>query len=153
MERSRIPNFYKFSVVERLRTLHERGILSDHDYAQLVAGQQVLSSANADKMVENVVGVMGLPLGLGLNFVINDKEYVVPMAVEEASIVAALSSAAKLVRQSGGFRTSSTEPVLIGQVQVVEVAHPTKAQQAILQNKDAILNLANSLHPNMVARG
>lgn len=153
MERSRIPNFYKFSVVERLHTLHERGILSDEDHAQLIAGQQVLSAVNADKMVENVVGVMGLPLGLGLNFLINDKDYVVPMAVEEASIIAALSSAAKLVRQGGGFRTESTEPILIGQVQVVEVAHPTKAQQAILQNRDAILNLANSLHPNMVARG
>ena len=153
MDRARIPEFYKRSVTERIALLRERDIISEADAQLLLREQQVLGTANADKMVENVIGVFGLPMGLGLNFLINGKDYIVPMAVEEPSIVAALSSAAKLVRSGGGFKTSSSEPILIGQVQVVDVPHPTKAQQNLLQNREAILNLANSLHPNMVARG
>jgi hydroxymethylglutaryl-CoA reductase len=113
----------------------------------------VLKPADADKMVENVVGVFSLPMGLGLNFLINDKEYIVPMVVEEPSIIAAVSSAAKLARTKGGFKSESTEPIMIGQIQVVDIEHTSKAQHAILQNKEEILNLANSLHPKMVARG
>ena len=104
-------------------------------------------------MIENVIGVFGLPLGLGLNFVINGRDYVVPLVVEEPSIVAALSSAAKMARVGGGFTSESDAPILLGQVQVVDVQHPSRAQQAVLQNRDRILNLANSLHPKMVARG
>jgi len=96
---------------------------------------------------------MGLPVGLGLNFLINDKDYVVPMAVEEPSIVAAVSYAAKTTRASGGFRTSSTEPILIGQIQVVDVPHPSQARAKILQRKQEVLNLADSLHPRLIARG
>ncbi len=104
-------------------------------------------------MIENVIGVMGLPVGLGLNFLINDKDYVVPLVVEEPSIVAALSFAAKTARSAGGFITSSTEPILIGQIQLVDVPHPTKARQLLEQRKEEVINLANSLHPRMVARG
>jgi len=150
---SRIPKFYKLSVEERLRILHEEGILNSEDYLGLLDQQQVLSSGEADKMIENVIGVFGLPLGLGLNFIINEKPYVVPMVVEEPSILAAVSSAAKVVRNAGGFTSDSDEPVLIGQIQLVDVSHPMKVKHAILQQKEEILNLANSLHPNMVARG
>jgi hydroxymethylglutaryl-CoA reductase len=108
---------------------------------------------HADRMIENVIGVMGLPVGLGLNFLINGREYVVPLVVEEPSIVAALSSAAKLVRNCGGFETRSTEAILIGQIQMVDVPHPARARAALLQRRDEIINLANSLHPNLVARG
>lgn len=151
--RARMPGFYKLSVSERVQLVHERGLLSPQDYRAWLSGEHTLDVALADKMIENVVGVMGLPVGLGLNFLINGKDYVIPLVVEEPSIVAALSAAAKLVRGAGGFSTRSTEPVLIGQVQVVDVAHSSQARIALLQRKDEILNLANSLHPKMVARG
>lgn len=150
---SRMPGFYKLPVNERVQWLRERGLLSREDCCALVSGKHTLDIECADKMIENVIGVMGLPVGLGLNFLINGKDYLVPLVVEEPSIVAALSSAAKLVREAGGFRAESTEPILIGQVQVVDVAHSSKAQAALLRRKDEIINLANSLHPNMVARG
>ncbi|HET8550970.1 MAG TPA: hydroxymethylglutaryl-CoA reductase, degradative [Gammaproteobacteria bacterium] len=153
MDQSRMPGFYKLSVPERVRLVRERGLLSKEDYQALVSGEHTLNIQRADKMIENVIGVMGLPVGLGLNFLINGKDYVVPLVVEEPSIVAALSSAAKLMRNAGGFSTESTDPILIGQIQVVDVAHSTKAQAALLQRKEEIINLANSLHPNMVARG
>ncbi len=153
MDASRIPEFYKKTVSERLRLLHERDVLGPDEYKALLDGASVLSPEQADKMVENVIGVFSLPMGLGLNFLINGKPYIVPLVVEEPSIIAALSSAAKVVRNGGGFTTESTEPILIGQIQVVDVQHPAKARQALLQNKDEILALANSLHPKMVARG
>jgi len=148
-----MPGFYRLSVLDRLDLVHERGLLSREDRHALVSGNHTLDIQRADKMIENVIGVMGLPVGLGLNFLINGKDYVVPLAVEEPSIVAALSSAAKTIRGAGGFTTESTDPILIGQVQVVDVASSAKARAALLQKKDEILNLANSLHPNMVARG
>jgi hydroxymethylglutaryl-CoA reductase len=150
---SRIPNFYRLSVDERLRILLERGMLSSEDAETLAAGQHTLTKDDADRMIENVIGVMGLPVGLGLNFLINSRDYVVPLVVEEPSIVAALSSAAKLIRAAGGFVVTSSEPMLIGQVQVVGVPHPAKARNSLLQHKIQLLNLANSLHPKMVARG
>jgi len=116
---SRIPRFYKMSIDERVRAAHEKGLLSDGDFDSLVSGEATLGLNAADKMIENVIGVMGLPIGLGLNFLINSKEYVVPLVVEEPSIVAALSATAKLARSSGGFTTTSTDPILIGQIQVL----------------------------------
>ncbi len=152
-DRARFPEFYKLSVADRARLMRERGWLTEADYQALVSGDHTLKLHRADKMIENVVGVMGLPVGLGLNFLINGRDYIVPLVVEEPSIVAALSSAAKIVRGAGGFSAESTEPILIGQVQVVDIPHVAKAQAAILQRKTEVLNLANSLHPQMVARG
>ncbi|MFZ0487622.1 MAG: hydroxymethylglutaryl-CoA reductase, degradative [Arenicellales bacterium] len=150
---SRIPDFYNLTVNERVRAVHERGLLSKADYMALLRGEHILNVRTADKMIENVISVMGLPVGLALNFVINDKEYVIPLVVEEPSIVAALGSAAKVVRGCGGFFSESTDAILIGQVQVVGVRHTAKAKSAVLQRKQEIINLANSLHPKMVARG
>lgn len=150
---SRIPNFFRMSVAERIAALHGRGLLSDADVHSLAQGQHTLSLPVADKMIENVVGVFGLPLGYALNFLINGRDYVVPLVVEEPSIVAGLSGAARMARLSGGFQASSTEPILIGQVQTVDITDPQRAMQDLLQHKDEILNLANSLHPKMVARG
>lgn len=150
---SRIPDFYKLSVPQRVRAVRDRGLIDENDYLALVRGDHTLKVKTADKMIENVIGVMGLPVGLGLNFLINEKDYVVPLVVEEPSIVAALSAAAKIVRQNGGFSVSSTESLLIGQVQVVGVRHMAKARADLQQRKQEILNLANSLHPKMVARG
>jgi len=152
-DQSRIPKFYKMSVDERVRTVHHHGWIDQDDYQTLQSGRHTLSVQLADKMIENVIGVMGLPVGLGLNFLINNKDYVVPLVVEEPSIVAALSSAAKLAREAGGFEVESQRPMLIGQVQIVDVPNPQKAKNALLEKKDQILNLANSLHPKMIARG
>lgn len=141
------------SVAERVRAVRDRGLLSATDFALLSSGQATLDLQAADKMIENVIGVLGMPVGLGMNFLINGKDYVIPMAVEEASIVAAISAAAKLARASGGFTASSTPPVLIGQIQVLEVPNLPRARAAVLEHKQEILDLANSFHPRMVARG
>ncbi len=150
---SRIPDFYKLSVSQRVRAVRDRGLIDERDYLTLVRGDHTLKVKTADKMIENVIGVMGLPVGLGLNFLINNKDYVVPLVVEEPSIVAALSAAAKIVRSSGGFTVESTEPILIGQVQVMGIKEMARARAELQQRKQEILNLANSLHPKMVARG
>ncbi|MES1954259.1 3-hydroxy-3-methylglutaryl-coenzyme A reductase [Salinisphaera hydrothermalis EPR70] len=153
MSHSRIPQFYKFSVADRLRALLERDVISETEYDMLVDGTHLLDADKADRLIENVIGAFGLPMGLGLNFQINDRDYLIPMVVEEPSIIAAVSSAAKLVRRAGGFTSRAERPMLIGQIQVVNVPHAAHAKQAILQSREEILNLANSLHPNMVARG
>ncbi len=141
------------SPAERVRAVHERGLLSDADLARLATGEATLDINAADKMIENVIGVLGMPVGLGLNFLINGRDYVVPLAVEEPSIVAALSAAAKLARQCGGFRASASPPVLIGQIQVLDVPDMDRAMSALMARRQEILDLANSFHPRMVARG
>jgi hydroxymethylglutaryl-CoA reductase len=149
----RIPEFYKLSVEERVRAVHERGLLSESDFRALSSGRHTLDLASADKIIENVVGVMGLPLALGMNLVVNDRQYLVPMVVEEPSVVAALGSACKLMRACGGFRAEATDPILIGQIQVVDLPDMAKAKRKLRERKQEVLNLANSFHPNMVARG
>lgn len=141
------------SVAERVRAVRELGLLSDADFDRLSSGATTLDLQAADKMIENVIGVLGMPIGLGLNFRINQRDYVVPMAVEEPSIVAAISAAAKLARESGGFTASSTPPILIGQIQVISVPDMQRAMAAVMAKKKEILELANSFHPRMVARG
>ena len=153
MDKSRIPNFYKMPISERLDAVYKRGLISKKDYKLLKNQQQQLDINSADKMIENVIGVMGMPIGLGLNFLINDKEYVIPMAVEEPSIVAALSAAAKISRPGGGFKTECTDPILTGQIQVVAIKNLEQARNDLLSRKQEIIDLANSFHPRMVARG
>ena len=150
---SRISKFFRMSVPERIEALRQRGLLGGNDVRLLANGGHGLTVPVADKMIENVVGVFGLPLGLGLNFLVNGRDYVVPLVVEEPSIVAGLSGAARIARLGGGFTATSTDPVLIGQVQVVGASDPEQARLRLLAEKEAILALANSLHPKMVARG
>ena len=153
MGKSRFPNFYQLPIEDRIEAVFERGLISEEDYKMLKNQQQRLDLQSADKMIENVIGVMGIPVGLGLNFSINNKDYVVPLAVEEPSIVAALSSAAKISRESGGYIAEATDPILVGQIQVVNIENIEQARNDLLNRKEEILNLANSLHPRMVARG
>jgi hydroxymethylglutaryl-CoA reductase len=150
---ARIPNFFRMSVAERIAALHQRGLLSDADVRSLASGEHTLRLPVADKMIENVVGVFGLPLGYALNFLINGRDYVIPLVVEEPSIVAGLSGAARIVRLSGGFQAASTAPILIGQVQAVNVRDLEQAGADLLAREEEILALANSLHPKMQARG
>ena len=150
---SRIPNFFKLTVEARITALRERTALTDEDLHALETGAHTLKRHVADKMIENVVGVFGLPLGVALNFLIDGRDVIVPLSVEEPSIVAGLSGAARTARLSGGFTTEVTDPILIGQVQVVNVGNVDEARRALLARKDEVINLANTLHPKMVARG
>src|SRR3990172_12169665 len=101
----------------------------------------------ADHMIENVVGAIATPLGIGMNFLINSRDYLIPMATEEPSVVAAASYAAKMVRDGGGFHTSSTAPVMIGQIQAVGMANPNAARLRVLAAKQEILKKANAQDP------
>ena len=150
---SRIPSFFKLGIGARIAALRDRTALTEEDLVALDTGTHTLKTHLADKMIENVVGVFGLPMGVGLNFLIDGREVIVPLAVEEPSIVAGLSGAARTARLSGGYRTEVTDPVLIGQVQVVDVPDLELARQSLLDRQEEIVNLANSLHPKMVARG
>ncbi|MCC6375876.1 MAG: hydroxymethylglutaryl-CoA reductase, degradative [Microbacteriaceae bacterium] len=153
MTDSRIPRFYQLSPEERLKELRSRGIIDEKDYEALSTGSYILTTLKADRLTENVIGVFSMPLGLGLNFTINGRDHVVPMVVEEPSIIAAVSSAALIVRKSGGFTSTSDEPLLIGQVQILDIPNPNEARTLILNARQQILDLANSTHPNMVKRG
>jgi hydroxymethylglutaryl-CoA reductase len=153
MNSAPFAQFYKKSVPERMAILEKHSIINAEEANRLIGEDHLLNYRQADRMIENVIGVFGLPLGLGLNLQVNHKDYAVPMAVEEASILAAVSSAAKLSQTAGGIITDSDDPLLIGQVVVENVTDGDEAANAVVSRKEEILNLANSLHPNMVARG
>ena len=143
---SAISGFYKLTPKERLAKIKEFADLTDEETAVL-SNTGALPMEVADRMIENVVGAFPLPLGIGVNFQINGKDYLVPMAIEEPSVVAAASYAAKMVRDSGGFHTSSTTPVMIGQIQIVGVKDPYAARQRVLGAKEEILKKANDQDP------
>jgi hydroxymethylglutaryl-CoA reductase len=146
---SRIPGFYKLRVGERIKKVREFTGLDVGDIEALETG---LSVENADRMVENVVGRIGIPLGIATNFRRNGRDYLIPMATEEPSVVAAASNAARIVRECGGFKTSSTKPLMIGQIQLI-TENPEKAKEGIIKNKDKILELANDQDPTLIALG
>ncbi|MFD1173903.1 hydroxymethylglutaryl-CoA reductase, degradative [Oceanobacillus picturae] len=150
MKTSRIPGFYNKTVAERKELLQDAQHLSANDSATF---NEPLSTETADKMIENVIGTYPLPLGVGLNFLINGKEYVVPMAIEEPSVVASASYIAKIVREAGGFTTEATERVMIGQIQVVGAPDLDAAKASILAEKDSLIEDANAAYPSLVARG
>ncbi|WP_375772323.1 hydroxymethylglutaryl-CoA reductase, degradative [Archangium gephyra] len=149
---SRLSGFHKLSMVERHEKLSQMLGLDEMDLAQL-QGISALQPGLANKMIENAVGTFSLPLGLGLNLQINGRDYLVPMAVEEPSVVAAVSFASKIVREAGGFSAEADDPIMIGQVQLTRYGDPTEATKRIVAAKEAILALANSFHPSMVKRG
>jgi len=136
-----MPGFYKLAPAERASKVAEFAGLSKAEREALAEGGLTLKQA--DSMIENVVGTFSLPLAVAVNFQVNGKDYVVPMATEEPSVVAAASNMAKAVRESGGFKTSSTEPVMEGQIQLVDVKDPEGAVKKILKKKKEILELAN----------
>ncbi|HQY90550.1 hydroxymethylglutaryl-CoA reductase, degradative [Caldilinea sp.] len=146
---SRLSGFYQKSVAERTAFLAQWADLTHDQIAALHCG---LSITQADKMIENVVGCYGLPLGIGANFVINDREVLVPMVVEEPSVVAAVSFAAKLARSGGGFRTGSTRSIMIAQVQILDAPDIEQAGARILAAKPELLAAANT-SPTIAAHG
>lgn len=152
MKTSEVSGFYKMPLEERLRIVKEFADLTDEE-AQLLQHSSSLKLELADRMIENVIGTIPIPLGVAVNFLINGRDYLVPMAIEEPSVVAAASYAAKMARVKGGFQTSSTDPVMIGQVQAVGIRDPYKARMAVLGEKEAILKKANEQDPMLVSAG
>ncbi|MEM1660245.1 MAG: hydroxymethylglutaryl-CoA reductase, degradative [Candidatus Bathyarchaeia archaeon] len=149
---SLFPGFYKLSPSERLQFVKEFAGLTEEETA-LIQNTGSLPLDLADRMIENVIGAIPIPLGVAVNFLINNRDYIIPMAIEEPSVVAAASYAAKMARQGGGFHTSSTPPIMIGQVQTVKVRDPYGAKMRILEVKDEILKKANEKDPVLVSLG
>ena len=138
---SRLPGFYKRPLTERLQIVAEWAGLDVAEAA--VFNGQGLTNELADKMIENTLGTFSLPLGIAVNFLINGRDYLIPMAVEEPSVLAAVSNAAKKIRAGGGFHTTATNPVMIGQIQVLDVPDMDAAIAAIEANKASLLETAN----------
>jgi hydroxymethylglutaryl-CoA reductase len=143
---SRISGFYNLTIEQRLAELARRCGLDDQDLAAM-SGQAGLTIEQADHMVENVVGVHALPLGIALNFIVNGREVLIPMAIEEPSVVAGASFMARLARASGGFTAQADPPEMIGQIQLLCLSNLTSARQAILENKPALLAEIAELDP------
>lgn len=153
MNDSRISGLYKLDVGDRIARLRELGWLSADDAARLQGGHHVLSVESADRMIENVVGVFGLPFAIAPNFVVNGRDCIAPLVVEEPSIVAGLSNAAALARESGGFDVTANDSLLTGQVHVCDLDDPDHAIAALEKARPRLLDAANAVHPRLAARG
>ncbi len=151
-EASEIQGFYKLPMAERMEILKKITGLTDEE-AKTLASTGGLPADVADRMIENVIGGVTIPLGIATNFKINGKDYLVPMALEEPSVVAAASNAAKIARLKGGFTVTNTGPVMIGQVQVVNVPSPEDAKAKLQARKADILKKANEQDPMLVSLG
>ena len=149
---SEISGFYKLTVADRVKVVRDFAGLSDEEEA-LLQKPGALGFDVANRMVENVIGVMPVPMGVAMNFLINGKEVIVPMAIEEPSVIAAASNAAKMARTTGGFHATSTDPIMIGQIQVVGVRDAHRARFEILAQKNQLLQHANSQDPVLVSLG
>ncbi len=152
MKTSRIPGFYKLPLEERVKIVKEFANLTDEE-AELLLKAGNVELEVADRMIENVIGTWPLPLGVAVNFKINGRDYLIPMAIEEPSVVAAASNAAKMALPGGGFTAETTDPIMIGQVQLVGVNDPEEARRVILENKEQILEIANEQDPILVKLG
>lgn len=149
---SELSGFYKLPVADRVRVVKEFAGLNDEE-ASLLQKPGALGLDVANRMVENLVGVMPVPLGVAVNFLINGRDLVVPMAIEEPSVIAAASNAAKMSRAKGGFQATSTDPIMIGQIQTTGVQDAHRARFEILAQKAEILKQANEQDPVLVSLG
>lgn len=145
---SQFPKFYKRSVEERRLAIAE---WTGHPPDELFSSDLLLTQA--DNMVENVLSTYALPFGIATNFQINGKDYLVPMAIEEPSVIAAASNAAGIFRAGGGFHSSSDKPVMIGQIQILDLVDLQRAASAIADSKERLLDLANETAGSIVRRG
>lgn len=149
---ARLPGFYRLDLPSRHALLAQRFGLSPQALRTLEP-EHGLSWARADKMVENCIGVLGLPVGLGLNLKVNGVDYPVPMVVEEPSVVAAMSNVARMVYAHGGFQAESDPSVMIAQVQICALPDLEAAREALLARKAQIIDRANEVQPRMHKRG
>lgn len=143
---SRISGFYNQNIETRWEKLDEFNLLTPEERSA-ITGDQGLDTSQADHMIENVIGTLNMPLGLGLNFQVNGRDVLVPMAVEEPSVVAGASFMAKLFRKGGGFWAQTTQPEMIGQMQVLDLVSPNQARVKILAERDALLQAVADLDP------
>lgn len=143
---SRISGFYNLPIDARLDEIRQRSTLTPENLAA-IQGSMGLSLDQADHMIENVIGIYSLPLGIALNFMINQREVLVPMVVEEPSVVAGASFMAKLARAGGGFSAHATTPEMIGQMQILDLVNSAKARLALLEQKEALLAEAADIDP------
>jgi len=149
---SRLPNFRALTPADRLGVIAKAASLTPEEQ-QLLARPGALALDRADGMIENVIGTFELPMGVAGNFQVNGRDVLVPMAVEEPSVVAAASYMAKLARECGGFETSSTRPLMRAQVQVLGLTDPHGARLALLRERERILTLANSRDKVLIELG
>jgi len=147
---SQISGFYKLPIKDRVKLVKEFSNLNEEE-AEIFSS--ILNMDIADRMIENVLGSFDIPLGIAVNFQINGKDYLVPMAIEESSVVAAASNAAKIARINGGFKTESTDPLMIGQIQILHMKDVAGAAQKIMDKKKEILALANEQDKVLVKFG
>lgn len=152
MPNSNIAGFYKLSMEERRDALRRFSDLSEEE-TSLLRNMGGLEDSLADHMIENVVSVMEIPIGIAVNFLINNKDYLVPMAIEEPSVVAAASNAAKMARIKGGFRAISSEPIMIGQIELTGVSDPFGAKFRLLEQKEKLIEIANEQDPVLLKLG
>ncbi|NMC12401.1 MAG: 3-hydroxy-3-methylglutaryl-CoA reductase, partial [Chloroflexi bacterium] len=143
---SKFPGFYKYTLKERQQTLLEAGWL-DAENLSVLCGDAGLTAFQADHMIENALGIFSLPLGVALNFQVNGRDVIVPMVIEEPSVVAGASFMAKLARAGGGFKASASPPEVIGQIQVLHLTDLEEAKQKILTEKPALLTEATDIDP------
>lgn len=151
-DNSRIAGFYNLPLEERRKEISRRSQLTTEELADLT-GEVGLSSDQADHMIENVIGMHTLPLGIALNFVVNDRQVLVPMAIEEPSVVAGASFMAKLARAGGGFSAHTSPPEMIGQMQILDVADLDNAERALLDQKENLLAEAAKVDPVLLRLG
>ena len=149
---SEVPGFYKKKPSERLEYVKKFANLSEEE-TNAIGGYGALGEETANRMIENVVGTFPLPLGIAANFMVNKKEYMVPMAVEEPSVVAAATHMAKGTRKTGGISADSDDPIMIGQIQLVNLDDPFKAKEQIIEKKEELVKLANEQDPILVKFG
>jgi len=147
-----LQGFYKLPMAQRRDILRKATSLTE-DEIRILANTGALPADVADHMIENVIGGYSYPLGIATNFRINGRDYLVPMALEEPSVVAAASNAAKMARVKGGFEVTNTGPVMIGQIQVVNVPKPDDAKAKLIERKGDLLKKANDQDPMLVSLG
>ncbi len=145
MTNSRISGFYNLSLEERRARLADAAQKAPEDFAPFLSGG--LSAEAADHMIENVVGMYSLPLGVGLNFMVNGRDVLVPFVVEEPSIVAGASFMAKLARAGGGFTATASEPRMIGQIQLINLPNLEEARLKLYEHKAELLEMADAIDP------
>jgi hydroxymethylglutaryl-CoA reductase len=149
---SRLPGFYNLPPNERRNLIFTETDLSE-DQIEALGGKNGLNLEQADHMIENAIGVFGLPLGIAVNFIVNGKDYLIPMAIEEPSVVAGASFMAKLVRQSGGFEAETIGSEMIGQIQVLDISDLESARDILLEHKEQILAEADAVDSLLLELG
>ncbi|MFX0036253.1 MAG: hydroxymethylglutaryl-CoA reductase, degradative [Candidatus Hermodarchaeota archaeon] len=145
---SDISGFYKLSFEERQQILGKIVNLNGEEI-KILRNLGYFTKNQIDSLIENVVGSYQLPLGLAFNFKVNEKDYIIPMVIEEPSVVAAASNAAKFARKHGGFHSDNVKSVMISQIQITKLSDIENTKRKILENKDKILKLANDQDPTL----